>query len=71
MGPKSAIASLIDEGYFAEPRTLAVIRDYLSSAKGRRIEPKHVATAVLRLLRDGRLSRERGADGEYEYRAAD
>jgi hypothetical protein len=70
-GPKAVIAGLIDEGYFSEARTLAVIREHLSSTKGRRIEAKHVATSVLRLLRDGRLARARGTDGEYEYRAAD
>jgi hypothetical protein len=70
IGPKAVIAVLIDEGYFSEPRTLAAIREHLSSNKGRRIEAKHVATSVLRLLRDGRLARARGTDGEYEYRSA-
>jgi hypothetical protein len=69
-GPKTSVAALAQEGYFQTPRRVGEIRDHLAQAKGRRFEPKAIATAVLRLLRDGLLRRERAADGEYEYSQA-
>lgn len=67
IGPKAAVAALVDEGYFDQPQTVNSVREHLASTKGRRLEAKHVATAVLRLLRDGALDRNRGGSGDYEY----
>jgi len=67
VGPKTAVAELVEEGYFDSPRLVAEIRDHLASAKARRFERKNVATALLRLVRDGTVQRAREADGEYEY----
>jgi len=68
-GPKAAVEGLIDAGFFASPRSLDEIRSELDHSSGQRFPAKAIATTVLRLLRERRLSRERGADGNYRYRA--
>jgi hypothetical protein len=65
-GPKAAIEGLLVAGYLSDPRLVGDIRDHLAS-QGWKYAPKEVATAVLRLLREGRLSRSKGTDGQYEY----
>lgn len=68
-GPKAAVESLLDGGYLDDPRVVGDIRDYLTS-RGWKYAAKEVATAVLRLLREGRLARTRRADGQYQYQRA-
>lgn len=68
-GPKAAVQRLVEDGYFADPRSVEEIRDHLQAGRGLRIASKHVATSVLRLLRENRLTRDRDTDGQYRYRA--
>jgi hypothetical protein len=68
-GPKAAVESLIEKGYLNDPRLVGDIRDHLT-ARGWKYAPKEIATAVLRLLREGTLRRSRGADGQYHYERA-
>ena len=67
-GPQAAIENLLDAGYLDNPRLVGEIRDHLAS-QGWKYAPKEMATAVLRLLRQRRLSRVKGADGQYLYRS--
>jgi hypothetical protein len=68
-GPKAAVESMIDSGYLNDPRLVGDIRDHLG-ARGWKYVPKEIATAVLRLLREGSLVRSRGGDGQYRYQRA-
>jgi hypothetical protein len=68
-GPRAAVLGLVSEGFFDQGRAVPAIREHLSSAKGRRYEPKRISTTVLRLLRDGILTRSPGSEG-YLYRRA-
>jgi hypothetical protein len=64
------VEELIDRGYLAEPRGIDDIRRQLDRGAGQRFTAKAIATSVLRLLREHRLSREQGEDGNYRYQAS-
>jgi hypothetical protein len=61
-GPTDRLLNLIDEGVFAQGRSLAEIRQALSE-KGWQYKPVDLGTPLTRLVRRGRLKRNRGADG--------
>jgi hypothetical protein len=69
-GPKGAVETLIESGYLDQPRGIDEIRQQLDHGIGLRFEAKAIATSVLRLLRERRVTRERGDDNNYRYRAA-
>lgn len=66
-GPKAAVESLISSGYFSSPRTLADLQQNLQHDRALRFKPTDLSPALTRLLREGRLSRAKNADGQYEY----
>jgi hypothetical protein len=66
-GPKDAIESLVEAGYFATPRLLGDIRDELRDRRGLVFKSTDLSPAMTRLLREGRLERRRNADSQYEY----
>lgn len=68
-GPKTAVAELIDEDFFGEARTINQTQEQLRHKKGVRFTLQELSPAFVRLLRDGRLDRDRNASGQYEYRA--
>ena len=64
------LEELIDEGFFNEPRTMAETQERLRHKKGIRYTLQDLSPTFVRLLREGRLDRDRNASGQYEYRAA-
>jgi hypothetical protein len=70
VGPKAAVESLISSGYFSMPRTLGELQEKLRHDRALRFKPTDLSPALTRLLREGQLSREKNADGQYEYIAA-
>jgi hypothetical protein len=68
-GPKTVVGELIDDGFFKEPRTMGEAQEQLRHKKGVRYTLQDLSPAFVRLLREGRLDRDRNASGQYEYRA--
>ena len=67
-GPRTALNELIAEGYFKEPHSLAEIRERLQSKKGLAYKPTDLSPALVRMLREEILDRDRNEAGTYEYR---
>jgi hypothetical protein len=67
LGPKLALAQLVDSGYFASSRGLPEIQRHLRDFHGRDFGSNELSISLLRLIRDGKLSRERNLAGQYEY----
>jgi len=70
VGPKLALGQLIDSGYFASSRGLPEIQRHLRDSYGHDFGSNELSISLLRLIRDGRLSRERNLAGQYEYWSA-
>jgi hypothetical protein len=68
-GPKTALGELIDEGYFSQARTINEAQEQLRHKKGLRFTLQDLSPSFVRLLREGRLDRDRNASGQYEYRS--
>ncbi len=66
-GPKAAVESLIDSGWFKTPRGLSAIRTELEHRLALRFKPTDLSPAMTRLLREGRLRRSKTEAGQYEY----
>jgi hypothetical protein len=69
-GPKAVLEELISEGFFSEPRTMVETQEQLRHKKGIRYTLQDLSPTFVRLLREGRLDRDRNASGQYEYRAS-
>ena len=68
-GPKAAVTSLIDSGYFSKGRTGPEVQAYLKSKKGFSYGTDQLRLAMLRLVREEKLDRDENAEGQYEYKA--
>ena len=66
-GPKAMLEDLIAKGYFKSARTISDVQGHLQHQRGHRYKPAELSPALVRLVRDGALSRETSADGTYEY----
>lgn len=66
-GPKKAVQQLISEGFFDAARTIADIQERLKHKRGHTYTLQDLSPTLVRLLRDGSLSRERNTSGQYEY----
>lgn len=69
-GPKAAVEWLLDQGFFKMPRTIGEIQDQLARKRGHQYKVTDLSPALVRLLRDNRLDRERDDAGQYRYSAA-
>jgi len=70
VGPKLALSQLLDSGYFASSRGLPEIQARLRDSLGREYGSNELSISLLRLVRDGRLNRQRNLAGQYEYWSA-
>jgi hypothetical protein len=70
VGPKLALSQLLDSGYFTSSRGLPEIQARLRDSLGREYGSNELSISLLRLVRDGRLSRQRNLAGQYEYWSA-
>lgn len=70
IGPKQALGQLVDVGYFASSHGLPEIQRHLRDSYGHDFGSNELSISLLRLIRDGRLNRERNLSGQYEYWSA-
>jgi hypothetical protein len=68
LGPKSAIASLMQSGFFAAGKTRAEVQTHLRTTRGYNIGGDQLGVAMLRLVREGVLERTENKDGQYEFK---
>jgi hypothetical protein len=66
-GPKQTTAQAVEDGFFDQPQTIETLAQHLKQDLAVRFERKHLATALARLVRDGRLRRKQNEDGKYAY----
>jgi hypothetical protein len=66
-GPKAALEDLIDEAFFDQPRTINAAQEQLRHKRGVRFSLQELSPSLVRLLREGRLDRDRNESGQYEY----
>jgi hypothetical protein len=68
-GPKGLIEELVDDGFFSSPKLIGDIQEQLRHKKGVQMKPTDLSPALVRLLRQGTLDRDRNKDNkQYEYR---
>jgi len=68
VGPKAAIVSLVDSGFFATPKTGPEVQTHLKTRRGFDLGTDQIRLAMLRLVRDGALERDENKEGQYEYK---
>ena len=66
-GAYASINELLGEGFFKTPKTIGSIVDHCASARGHHYKANECSPALLRLLRDKKLKRQKNKDGQYEY----
>lgn len=66
-GPTTILSALIDEGFFSKHQTINNIIEYVKNQKAMVLKTNEISTPLGRLVRDGRLKREKNSDGQYEY----
>ena len=64
------ISDLLAAGFFKTPKTIGAIIEHAGQARGHHYKPNECSTPLLRLLRDGKLKRQKNKDGQYEYTKA-
>lgn len=69
-GPKGLAVQLADGGFFAEPRTVEAVGEHISLNFARSVVSKDLSKALIRLVQQGRLRREKTEDGKLAYRNA-
>jgi hypothetical protein len=65
--PFALLEGLVDSGFFKSPQTIAMIREHMEHKQGRKYKANELSPALLRLLRNGRLSRDKNDNKQYEY----
>lgn len=68
VGPKAAISTLIESGFFSKGRTGPEVQTYLKSKRALNYYISQLRVAMLRLVRDEKLERDENAEGQYEYK---
>ena len=71
IGPKAAVTSLIESGYFSTARTGPEVQAYIKAKRGFNFGTDQLRVAMLRLVRDQKLNREENPDGRYEYKKSE
>ena len=66
-GAFAMITQLLADGFFKAPKTISAIVAHCGTAKGHHYKANECSPSLLRLLRDGKLKREKNKDGQYEY----
>lgn len=69
-GAFASINQLMTGGFFKNPKTIGAIVSHCGASKGHHYKANECSTPLLRLLRDGKLSRKKNKDGQYEYTQA-
>lgn len=66
-GPKALLSRLVDEGYFAQRRTIGDVLKYAAESLAHHYKSTDFGSTLTRLLQERRLKREKNAEGQYEY----
>ncbi|MBE7433095.1 MAG: hypothetical protein HS100_04210 [Anaerolineales bacterium] len=66
-GPATVLSLLIDESFFSKRQTLNSIIEQARNKKATILKPNQISGPLARFVRDGRLKREKNADGQFEY----
>ena len=69
-GAYAMINELLGDGFFRTPKTIGSIVDHCRTALGHHYKANECSPALLRLLRDEKLKRQKNKDGQYEYTQA-
>jgi hypothetical protein len=67
-GAKGMASQLIEAGFFDEARTVEAVAEHVSLNFARSFASKDLSTGLIRLVRDGRLRREKTEEGKLGYR---
>jgi hypothetical protein len=65
--PKGLVEELIADGFFTGPKTIGDIQEQLRHKKGVQLKATDLSPALVRLLREKSLDRERNESNQYEY----
>lgn len=65
--PLQSVEELIKENYFSDRRKAKDIIPYIKDNKAITITASTLATVLGRLIKNGKLKREKNSDGQYEY----
>ena len=63
------LEGLIGSGFFSDARTIGTVQEHLEKAQGRRYRATDLSPTLVRLLREEKLTREKNAEGQYEYKS--
>lgn len=66
-GAYATINELLGDGFFRTPKTIGSIVNHCRTARGHHYKANECSPALLRLLRDEKLQRQKNKDGQYEY----
>jgi hypothetical protein len=69
-GAHAMISQLLTEGFFRTGRTIGAIIEHAGTSRGHHYKANECSPALLRLLRDGKLTRKKNKDKQYEYTQA-
>lgn len=69
-GPWKAISLLVGEGYFKTPKTIAVLHQHCGDQRAWRFAQKDLSSSLTRMVKDGKLKRNKNAAGQFEYYAS-
>lgn len=67
LGPVKILQTLIDEGFFKKPQTIAQIIEHASSKKAVKLKATGLSGPLARYTRDNALERKKNAESQYEY----
>jgi hypothetical protein len=67
VGPKKIITDLISEGFFDKAKKIKDIQEHIAQKMGYNFNVTTLSPTLTRLLREGKLTREKSSDGQYEY----
>jgi len=69
-GAFATINQLLTGGFFKNPQTISAIVSHCSTSRGHHYKANECSPGLLRLLREGKLTRKKNKDGQYEYTKA-
>lgn len=69
-GAFAAISQLRTDGFFKSAKTIGSIVEHCKTSQGHHYKASECSPALLRLLRDKKLTRRKNKDGQYEYSQA-
>jgi len=69
-GAFATISQLLADGFFKSPKTIGSIVEHCKTSRGQHYKASECSPALLRLLRDKKLKRQKNKEGQYEYSQA-